>query len=141
MRRRKRNPMAKKFSISGMRNWLILGGALVGGYFAYTKFIAPMLVAEKLDRPAGGAPVPSASAPPPGAAPAPDLAGPAVKRGVLVSTRSTICIADKTPGMMYAKITKTDANGYQQFKPSVNGRFTRRLLCKGKNRWAEIKAS
>ena len=126
---------SQPFKISSLRNWIILAAAAGGGYFIYKKWIAP---AERLDKAATGAPAakPKLSQP---VAPAPDLNGPKVRKGVLVSTRSTICIATKEPGMVYQNVIKTDAQGYQSFKPTVNGVFTRRLLCIGKNRWAEIK--
>lgn len=71
--------------------------------------------------------------------PAPDLKGPAVRAGVEAATRSKICITAKMRGMIYAPITGLDSQGYQKFMPPVNGRYTRRLLCVGGQRWAEIK--
>ncbi len=69
----------------------------------------------------------------------PDLKGPRVRKGVEASTHTDITTPKKYPGMVYAKIKKTDSAGYRVFTPTVNGIFTRRLLSVKGKLWAEIK--
>ena len=127
-------------TIAGAKNWIILGVALAAGYVVYKKFIAPMAAEAAAAKP----PAASKKAPKvakPGTAPAPDLAGPKVKKGVLASSRSPICIGTKASGFSYAPVTSTDASGYNEFTSNSNGRFTRRFLCIGTQKYAEIKPS
>lgn len=70
--------------------------------------------------------------------PPPDLGGPAVRKGMLASTRSKICISEKAPRMLYAPIIKVDQQGYAAFRAPANGHFTRRLLCTGSGKFAEV---
>ena len=122
--------------VAGAKNWLILGAAVVGSYFVYKKVISPMMS----DSGGGRAEAPSKSVSPSETkTQAPDMNGPAVRKGVLASSRSPICITTKVAGMKYAAVSSTDAQGYNSFTPPVNGKFTRRFLCVGTTKFAEIK--
>lgn len=67
----------------------------------------------------------------------PDVHGPRVTKGKSASTETTITTPKKYPGMVYARIKKTDGR-YHVFTPPVNGIFTRRLLSVKGKLWAEI---
>jgi len=118
----------------GVKNWIILGVAVAGGVVAYKYFNSPKADALKKELKSATSNVRRV--------PDPDLNGPAVTKFEIASTRSTICIAAPEKGFTYAPITSTNAvTGYNTFNSPTNGRFTRRLLCKGNQKWAEIKAT
>ncbi len=122
---------------------IILGGlAVAGAYGLYALYSSPVSAGIKSAK-TGPGPVPgpsSASSIPAGMpGTGPDLNGPRVQRGVVASTHTQNTISTKYPGMVYARITKTDADGFRIFTPPVNGIFTRRLLAVGGRMWAEIK--
>ncbi len=122
----------KKFKISGLKNWLILGAATVGGYFVYTKFVSPELKEIKEDI--------KDAAKKSSSVPGPDLNGPAVNKFAIAGTHSKICITTPDKRFVYAPISSTNAlTGNQIFSAPVTGNFTRRLLCKGGRKWAELK--
>jgi len=132
---------AKASGGTGIRNIIILAVVGIGGYFLYKKLSA----ATKLEPEAVRAPKATGPAKPIVTAgpatnviPPPDRSGPAVKKGQLCATRSNVCVTKKEKDMRYFKIISVDAKGYKNFKPTINGRFTRRLLCVGKNKWAEV---
>ncbi len=122
----------KKFKISSLKNWLILGAAGVGGYFLYTKFVEPDLKELKAD-------IKDTANKKPGV-PGPDLNGPAVNKFAIAGTHSKICIDTPDKRFVYAPISSTNAmTGNQIFSAPITGRFTRRLLCRGGKKWAELK--
>lgn len=109
----------------GWKNWAILGVLGVGGYYAYQKFISPEIktIESKPGKSTSG----------------PDLNGPSVTKFEIASTRSNICIDKPVKGFSYAKVTSTNAaTGYKTFSANVAGHFTRRLLCRGSQKYAEI---
>ena len=127
----RRNPEAAKKNIGSLKNWIILGVAAAGGYAAYRYFNSPKADAlkQEIKSVASTKRVPD-----------PDLNGPAVTKFEIASTRSQICISDAQKGFVYTPITSTNPmTGYNTFNSPTNGRFTRRLLCKGGQKWAEIK--
>lgn len=125
---RRRNPDAPKKRSGGIKNWLILGGVGVGGYLAY-KFIT-----KNADKIAGQ--VSAAS----GKKTGPDLNGPMVNKYEIDSTKTTTCISAPEKGFTYAPITSYNPiTGYNTFSATAAGHFTRRMLCIGAKRWAEIK--
>lgn len=127
-------PTAKKssFKIGSIKNWLILIGAGVGGYYVYTKYIQPELGNAISD-------AKNLASKKPGVA-EPDLNGPVVSKFMIASTKSKICVDRADKRFAYAPITSTNMmTGYQTFSAPVAGHFTRRLLCTGGRRWAEIK--
>lgn len=127
---RKRNP-GEPSQKSSIKNWIILGGFIAGGVVAYRYFNSPKADALKQE-------IKSATSA--RKVTDPDLNGPPVTKFEIASTRSRICISDPQRGFTYAPITSTNAvTGYNTFNSPVNGRFTRRLLCKGNQKWAEIK--
>ncbi len=123
----------KKFKVSALKNWIILGAVGVGGYYLYQNYVKPELSDIKSDLKNAAKPKPA------NAGPEPDLNGPAVGKFQIASTRSTICITTADPRFVYAPITSILPNGYKTFSAPVSGRFTRRLLCKGAQKWAELK--
>lgn len=146
MRHRRRNPGASpavtsskpaatsaspaRKSSTGLRNWLILGAAGVGGFWLYKNFN------KKLDKEISKAASGKNAA-------APDLNGPLVTKYQIASTRSPNCISAPEKGFVYAKITSTNpVTGYSTFSAPVAGHFTRRVLCAGGQKVAvEIKAT
>lgn len=127
MRRKRKNPVQK----SGLKNWLVLGGVGVGGFFIYRYFQSPAAAEIKNDIKAAGSKIP-----------APDLNGPVVTKFMIASTETKICISEPAAGMVYSPISSYNAKtGYNTFSATTNGHFTRRLLCKGNQKWAEIKPS
>lgn len=126
-------PPAKKFKLGGMKNWLIVGVAGVVGYYAYEKFVKPELADINKDIKTAGKKAATK------AVQGPDLNGPMVKKNEIASTRSKICIATPVKGFMYSPISSVNAvTGYRTFSATVAGHFTRRLLCRGSQSWAEI---
>lgn len=127
-------PPKKKLKLGGLKNWVILGVAGIAAVVVYKKFVAPDLKNIKSDL--------KSAANKKAGVPGPDLNGPAVTKFMIASTRTNICIDTALPGFTYAPITSTNSyTGYRTFTSPVNGHFTRRELCKGNQRWAEIKAS
>ncbi len=124
----------KKFNLGSLKNWLILGAASYGGYYVYTKFVEPEIKEIKAD-------VKTVANKKPGV-PEPDLNGPSVTKFSINGTRSKICIQSPDKRFAYAPISSTNPlDGNQVFSATVNGRFTRRILCKGGRKWAELKPS
>ncbi len=119
----------KKFKLGRYKNWFILAGVGIGGYFLYEKFVKPDLSALKAD-------AKNAASKRPGV-PAPDLNGPAVTFGEIARTESKICISQRDPRMVYAPVTSV-IGGYATFSATSAGHFTRRLLCQGGKKWVEI---
>jgi len=114
---------------SGIKNWLILGAVGAGGFLVYRYLKSPAAEALKKEVKSAGKNIPG-----------PDLAGPAVTKFMIASTKSSICIPDPVKGFVYSPITSTNPmTGYQTFSATSSGRFTRRLLCRGGKKWAEIK--
>lgn len=114
---------------SGLKNWLILGAVGAGGYFAYSYFTKHKDEIKQDVSAATGRKVAG-----------PDLNGPMVKKFDIASTKSTICISSPEKGFVYNPITSYNpVTKYNTFSATVNGHFTRRLLCKGGQKWAEIK--
>ncbi len=121
--------MENKRSLGGLKNWLILGGVGLGGWYAYKYFTKHEAAIKTEVASATGKKIPG-----------PDLNGPAVTKFMIASTKSTICIPEPVKGFVYSPITSTNPmTGYNTFSASTNGHFTRRLLCKGSQKWAEIK--
>lgn len=121
----------KKFKLGGAKNWIIVGAAGIAGWYAYEKFVKPELSEINKDLKTAGKSKPSVQGP--------DLNGPMVKKNEIASTRTNICINTPVKGFMYSPITSTNAvTGYRTFSATVAGHFTRRLLCRGSQRWAEI---
>lgn len=111
-----------------IKNLAILGIIGVGGFYLWKK-----IGTLDIGGPAKGGGKPSAPA-----VPAPDLKGPKVVKGEKAATLSQICITQGDPKFVYAPIEQIDQNGYQSFTAPVRGNFTRRLLCAGGKKWAEI---
>lgn len=122
--------------MSTARNLLILGGVAVGGYFLFKKISSSSFFSSDVT---AGLP---ATMPAQAIAPT-SPNGPAVTKGELLSTKSTIVTNKKVRGYKYAKIIRASRmpNGQvvREFKSPVNGFYTGRLLVVGKNAWAEIK--
>ncbi len=129
----------KKKSKVKSSTWLLGGLAVAGAYGLWMLYNSSVSAEARPHRAAtdGPPPMPTPSGGMPGTGP--DLNGPRVRKGVVASTHTQNLIEKKTPGMIYARITKTDKEGYRIFTPSVNGIFTRRLLAVGGKLWAEIK--
>ncbi len=125
-------PKSGGVKLGGLKNWIILGVVGLGGWWLYKKFASGALDNVGADLTKAVKDSKDASAP------APDLKGPLVKKGQAASTRSPICITQQDPKMRYDQITQTTADGYQVFQASVRGHFTRRLLCTGGRKFAEI---
>jgi hypothetical protein len=114
--------------IGKYKNYIFIGGAIIAGYFLYEYYFK-----------GGGSSDASSSAPSAQAViPAPDLYGPLVFRNAPASSKSPVCATKPVPGLMYALVTYVDAQGYH-FVPQHNGHFTRRFLCTGNQKWAEIR--
>lgn len=136
-RRRRRNPDAvgataptasRHGSLGGLKNWLILGAFAAGGYYVYKYFQSPAVAELKSELASGSG----------GAGP--DLNGPFVSQFQIESTQTTNCISAPVPGFVYSPVTSYNPiTKYNTFSATANGHFTRRLLCKGSQRWAEIK--
>lgn len=119
----------KKFKIGKAKNLIVLGVVGVVGYLAYKKYVAPELSEMKSE----------AKSAKPGVQP-PDLNGPMIGRFQIGSTRSKICVSTRVPGLVYAPIASTNiVTGNSTFSSPVNAHFTRRLLCQGGRKWAELK--
>lgn len=128
-RRNPDTPTPKKKSSGGLKNWLILGGVGVAGYLGYKYVTKNAGSIESKVASATGKKIPG-----------PDLNGPLVSKFEIASTKTTICISAPVAGFAYAPITSINPQtGYNTFSATVAGHFTRRLLCKGNQRWAEIK--
>lgn len=127
-----RNPDSPKKRKSSLKNILILGAVGVGGIAAYKYFnntAAGKSAKSAIKSAASGKPPP----------PAPDLAGPAVTKFEIASTETKICISAPVKGMVYAPISSyNQTTGYNTFTATSSGHFTRRLLCIGSKRYAEI---
>ncbi len=122
----------KKFNFGSLKNWLILAAAGVGGYYLYQHFVKPELSAIKED-------VKDAANSKPGVAD-PDLNGPMIAKFQIGTTHSNICIDKPDKRFTYAPIASVNQlTGAKTFSAPVTGHFTRRLLCRGTQRWAEIK--
>ncbi len=112
-----------------IKNWLILGAAGFGGYYLWKNVIK-----KQLDSPSsllksalskGGS--------------GPDVNGPMVSQFKIVSTQTPNCTSTQVPGFAYSPITSVNQfTGYKTFTATATGHFTRRLLCKGNQQWAEI---
>lgn len=117
----------RRRSLGGLKNWLILGGFIAGGYYVFKYFQSPAVAELKSELAVGSG----------GAGP--DLNGPYVSQFQIESTQTTNCISAPVPGFIYAPITSYNPiTKYNTFSATANGHFTRRLLCKGNQRWAEI---
>ncbi len=124
-------PETKKIKASAIKNWLILGAVGVGGWYAYKKWVAPEIKEIKAD---------VKSAAKGSASPAqPDLNGPVVTLGMIARTQTKNCVSKPDSRFTYAPITSF-IGGYNTFSSTTNGHFTRRMLCIGNKRWAELKA-
>jgi hypothetical protein len=139
---KKHSKKTKGLKIKGS-TWLLGGLAIAGAYGLYSMYGSSVLADVK---PVKGTKPGAASGPPPlptmptgviGSGP--DLNGPRVQKGTVASTHTQNLIGIKFPGMVYARITKTDKDGYHIFMPPVSGIFTRRILAVGGRMWAEIK--
>lgn len=109
------------------KNYILLGVAAIAGYFIYEHYF-------KSDGSSSADASPSAPAIPP----APDLNGPLVFRNAPASSKSPVCVSKPVHGLMYALVTYVDGQG-NHFVPQHNGHFTRRFLCMGNQKWAEIR--
>ncbi len=124
-------PPKKKVNIGGIKNWLILGVVGAGGYVAYKYFTKHEETIKKEVQAASGKKVAG-----------PDLNGPMVTKYMIASTQSKTCISAPEKGFVYAPITSTNPlTGYNTFSATATGHYTRRLLCRGGQKWAEIKPS
>ncbi len=132
MRRRNPDgPPKKKFNAGGIKNWLILGGVAVGGYvvYRYINSAAAETIKTEIKGATGGKKYVG-----------PDLNGPVVTKYEIASTQTKTCISAPEKGFVYAPITSTNPmTGYNTFSASASGHFTRRLLCQGNRKFAEIK--
>lgn len=135
-RKRKRNPDAPpQRSLGGLKNWLILGGFIAGGYYVFKYFQSPGAAVVKSEIATAVSKAGAASTV------APDLNGPLVSKFMSTSAPSAACISTQLPGFIYAPVLSySPITGYN-FTATANGRFTRRMLCKGNQRWAEIRPS
>lgn len=113
-----------------IKNLLILAVVGVGGYIAWKKI-------GGIDFGITGGGGGRSQAAPPGV-PQPDLKGPKVVPGMTYSTLSQQCITQPDPRFKYSPVTQTDVQGYQSFQSVAKGNFTRRMLCAGGRKWAEI---
>ncbi len=119
----------KKANISGIKNWLVLGAVGAGGYFAYRFFTQNQSAIKQELQAATGKKVQG-----------PDLNGPFVTKFMIASTQSRTCINDPLKGFVYSPVSSTNPKtGYSTFSATATGRYTRRLLCRGGQKWAEIK--
>ncbi len=119
----------KKSGAGGtIKSLAVLGLIGVGGYLIWKKIggLDLGIVKEKGGKSTGPA------------VPAPDLKGPKVVKGEKAATLSQICVTQADPRFVYAPIEQIDQQGYQNFTAPVKGNFTRRLLCAGGRKWAEI---
>jgi len=118
-------PELTKRRPSGIKNWIVLGGIIAGGYFAYKYFQEHE---SELKNDMARSPND------------PDLNGPPVQKFGIYGTRSKICVAIPDKRFSYAPISSINAiTGNAVFSATTTGNFTRRLLCRGAQRWAEIK--
>lgn len=122
-------PAAPRRGAGSIKNFALLGAVALGGYFLFKKI-------GGIDFGGGGSKKQPGQARAP--VPAPDLNGPRVVKGLVAATHSQICVQQADPRFQYALINSIDANGYQNFTAPVRGHFTRRLLCVGGRKWAEI---
>lgn len=116
---------------SSLKNFLILGAVGIGGFLTYKYFksSAGKVIAKTVKSAASGKPQPAG----------PDINGPSVTKFEIASTETKTCISTPVKGMVYAPISSYNATtGYNTFSSTANGHFTRRLLCVGSKRWAEI---
>lgn len=113
---------------SSIKNIVLLAAVGIGGYLLVKKISGIDFGIAQASSQRAGSP----------AAPPPDLNGPKVVRGLVASTHSQICIQQADPRLKYAPITAIDQQGYATFTAPVRGHFTRRLLCVGGRKWAEI---
>ena len=121
-----KDPPKKKLNI---KNWLILGAVGVGGYLLYKN-----VVKKQLDSPDSALKNALSSGT------GPDVSGPTVSKGAIYSTGAQTCIGSQVQGFAYAPIVSVNRfTRLKSFTATVNGHFTRRLLCKGSQQWAEIK--
>ncbi len=129
--KRRRNPDAvRSRAKAGVKNWLILGGVAVGGYVAY-KHIGKATVEAAVTQAAASGGKKTVG---------PDLNGPMVTKFEIASTQTKNCIPTPVPGFVYSPVQSINPmTGYNTFNVTATGHFTRRLLCKGNQRWAEIK--
>lgn len=122
----------KKLKLGKFKNIAVLGVVAVGGYLAYKRWVAPELKDIKND-------VKNAAQNKPNV-PAPDMNGPPVTKFMIASTKSNICISTPDKRFVYAPISSTNQmTGYKTFSSTANGHYTRRLLCVGAKKWAEIR--
>lgn len=122
------------------RNLVILAAAAGVGFFVWRKW---------LSAPVDDGPVPRAVGPAAPEAQAAAAAGtssmlslnsqPAVRKGELVGTRTQVLVTTKLKGYRYFKISSTTAQGVREFKSTVNGFFTGRLLSTGGKLYAEVR--
>ncbi len=118
----------KKTTLGGIKNWLVLGAVGFAGYYGYRYFTKHEEELKKEIKAVGRN------------IPGPDLNGPPVAKFTIASTKTRICIPDPVKGFVYAPITSVNAmTGYNTFSATASGNFTRRLLCRGSQRWAEIR--
>lgn len=115
----------------GLRNWVILGVVLAGGYLLYRKYWAAISSAVAVPLATPKLPAPSAVTP--GAT--------FVSANKVAMTSSQTYIPKRRKGYDYARIliTRTD-RGYPvyEFVPSASGWFTGNLVKEATFTWAEI---
>jgi hypothetical protein len=122
-------PLAKKkwATFGGMRNWIFLGVALVGGFIIYKKFLAK--------GPKGSPPLKNVTPTQGGGSSGGKMR--VTANQVSQTTSSDIAAGKKNPAYSYAKVINVSGNT-KEFVPSVSGTFTGKLLQEGNTLWAEI---
>lgn len=122
--------------------WLLLAGAAGAAWFAYRKWFS----SDTPSIPGGGW---GGGMPPPVVTPTPGAQAvstmlpldkqPAVKRGEKAGTKTQVVVTKKEQGYRYMKITATARDGTREFRSSINGFFTGRLLNLKGRLYAEVR--
>ena len=112
----------KKIGFKTFQNVLLLGVAGLGAWWAWNHIVSPSMAGS-----GGGK-----------SDPAPDLNGPPVTAGKIAVVLSNKCISQRDPQFVYTPIFATLSKIDQVIKSPVTGRFTGRMLCNGKIKFAEI---